>query len=311
MNFAAVFPGQGSQSVGMLSGLAELAETRPLLAESSKALGYDLGALIATGPAERLNSTECAQPALLVAGYAAWLGWRARGGLAPAYMAGHSLGEYTALVSAGALEFTEAVKLVEYRGQAMQAAVPAGAGAMAAVLGLADAVVGEACAAAAEGGVVAAANFNAPGQVVISGQASAVARASERCKQAGAKRVILLPVSVPSHCELMRPAAVKLAARLERLPLRTPKVPVVHNVDVRAHTDPADIRRILTAQLFSPVRWVETVQYLAAQGVTHFIEFGSGRVLTGLIKRIDKSLVAYSAYDLPTLEAALNAVRAS
>lgn len=309
MKFAAIFPGQGSQSVGMLSGLDGYTEEKQVVTQASQILDYDLAALVHDGPAEQLNNTERAQPALLVAGVANWRVWQARGGPSPAYMAGHSLGEYTALVCAGALDFAVAVKLVEYRGQVMQEAVPAGRGAMAAVLGLPDDAVRHACAEAAQGEVVAAANFNAPGQVVISGQSSAVARAEELCKKAGAKRVIPLPVSVPSHCELMRPAAERLSNILRDINFLTPAIEVIHNVDVRTHTEPAEIRRVLIEQLYSPVRWVETVAALAEHGVTHLLEFGPGRVLTGLVRRIDKNLAAYPVYDSTTLEAALAVVR--
>lgn len=311
MKFAAIFPGQGSQSVGMLSGLDGYNESKQVVAQASQILGYDLATLIQNGPAEQLNTTERAQPALLVAGVAAWRVWQARGGPSPAYMAGHSLGEYTALVCAGALDFAATVKLVEYRGQVMQEAVPAGRGAMAAVLGLPDDAVRHACTEAAQGEVVAAANFNAPGQVVISGQSSAVARAEELCKKAGAKRVIPLPVSVPSHCELMRPAAERLSNRLRDINFLTPAIEVIHNVDVRTHAGPGEIRRALIEQLYSPVCWVETVTALAEHGVTHLLEFGPGRVLTGLVRRIDKNLAAYAVYDSATLETALAAVRAA
>lgn len=310
MSFAAMFPGQGSQSVGMLSGLKEFTDTKQVLLDSSKILAYDMDVLVESGPAEALNSTERAQPALLAAGVVAWRAWQRQGGPKPAYMAGHSLGEYTALVCASALDFSTAVKLVEFRGQAMQEAVPAGAGAMAAVLGLDDAAVRRACSDASQGEIVAAANFNAPGQVVISGQAAAVARATELCKQAGAKRVIPLPVSVPSHCDLMRPAAIKLAKQLNNIEFNAPLIPVIHNVDVAEHIQPGEIRQLLIEQLYSPVRWVETVETLARRGVTRLIEFGPGRVLTGLVKRIDKSLAAYPVYDRATLEAALAAVKA-
>lgn len=310
MLFAAMFPGQGSQCVGMFSGLKEFTDTKQLLLDSSKILAYNMDVLVESGPAEALNSTERAQPALLAAGVAAWRAWQRQGGPKPAYMAGHSLGEYTALVCASALDFSTAVKLVEFRGQAMQEAVPAGAGAMAAVLGLDDAAVRRACSDASQGEIVAAANFNAPGQVVISGQAAAVVRATELCKQAGAKRVIPLPVSVPSHCDLMRPAAIKLAKQLNNIEFNAPLIPVIHNVDVAEHIQPGEIRQLLIEQLYSPVRWVETVETLARRGVTRLIEFGPGRVLTGLVKRIDKSLAAYPVYDRATLEAALAAVKA-
>lgn len=311
MSFAALFPGQGSQSMGMLGSLAaEHPEVKRTYAEASEAVGYDLWALCQEGPDERLNATERTQPALLAAGVAAWRCWKAAGGGDPIAMAGHSLGEYTALVCAGALEFKAAVQLVEFRGQAMQQAVPAGQGAMAAIIGLDDAQVRAACAEAAQGEVVEAVNYNAPGQVVIAGNTAAVHRAGEACKARGAKRALPLPVSAPSHCALMLPAAEKLAARLAGMDVARPVIPVLQNVDVMSHTDADEIRAALKAQLHSPVRWVETVQKLAQLGAMKQMEFGPGRVLVGLAKRIDKTVEAYPVYDPTTLQAALAAAGA-
>ena len=311
MSFAAVFPGQGSQSVGMLGALAaEHSEVRRTYTEASEVLGYDLWALCREGPEEQLNATERTQPALLAAGVAAWRCWKAAGGRDPVAMAGHSLGEYTALVCGGALGFKDAVKLVEFRGQAMQRAVPAGQGAMAAIIGLDDDQVRAACAEAAQGEVVEAVNFNAPGQVVIAGNAAAVQRAGEACKARGAKRALPLPVSVPSHCALMLPAAEKLAARLAGIQVNAPNIPVIQNVDVLSHSAPDQIRAALKAQLHSPVRWVETVQKLASDGALKQLEFGPGKVLVGLAKRIDKAVEALPIYDPITLQAALAAVGA-
>ncbi|MDE2069796.1 MAG: ACP S-malonyltransferase [Gammaproteobacteria bacterium] len=309
MSFAAVFPGQGSQSIGMLASfLPEYPEIKQVFAEASEVLNYDLWELVQAGPDERLNSTERTQPALLAAGVALWRLWQSSKGSKPAFMTGHSLGEYTALVCAGALDFKAAIKLVEFRGQAMQQAVPPGAGAMAAILGLEDETVRLACMEAAQGQVVQAVNFNSPGQVVIAGEKPAVERAMASCSAKGAKRAVLLPVSVPSHCALMRPAAGKLAARLADLQLKSPQIPIIHNVDVAAHADVAAIRQALKEQLYSPVRWAETVQSLASQGITKLVEFGPGRVLSGLTKRINKSVEAYPVYDPQTLQAALAAV---
>ena len=311
MSFAALFPGQGSQSVGMLGPLAaEHPEVRRTYTEASEALGYDLWALCQEGPEERLNATERTQPALLAAGVAAWRCWKAAGGSDPVAMAGHSLGEYTALVCAGALGFKDAVKLVEFRGQAMQQAVPAGQGAMAAIIGLDDDQVRAACAEAAQGEVVEAVNFNAPGQVVIAGNSAAVQRAGEACKARGAKRALPLPVSAPSHCALMLPAAEKLAARLAGMQVNTPGIPVIQNVDVLSHSAPDQIRAALKAQLHSPVRWVETVQKLAREGAQKQFEFGPGKVLVGLARRIDKAVEAHPIYDPITLQAALAAAGA-
>lgn len=310
MSFAVVFPGQGSQSVGMLDALASGApEVQATFAEASDALGYDLWRLVQSGPEAELNATERTQPALLAAGIAVWRVWQARGGPAPSHLAGHSLGEYTALVAAGALGFADACRLVAFRGQAMQEAVPAGTGGMAAILGLDDEAVRIACAAAAQGEVVAPVNFNSPGQVVIAGHKAAVERASEACKAAGAKRALPLPVSVPSHCALMRPAAARLAERLAGLELRAPRLPVVHNVDVATHARPDDIRAALVAQLHSPVRWVESVTWMAEQGVRATVECGPGKVLAGLNKRIVKDINSLAAFDVASIDAAIAAVR--
>lgn len=288
---AYVFPGQGSQTVGML---ADVAGAYPLVgetfAEASAVLGYDLWQLVQHGPAELLNETQRTQPALLTASVALYRVLAQRGVPAPKVMAGHSLGEYSALVCAGAIAFTDAVYLVAKRGEYMQEAVPAGVGSMAAIIGLEDAVVVQACAEAAGDEVVAAVNFNSPGQVVIAGHKAAVERASNACLKAGAKRALPLSVSVPSHCALMQPAAEKLAVELQRITITAPKIPVINNVDVTMLTAADDIRDALVRQLYSPVRWTETVQLLASQGVVTLDEIGPGKVLTGLTKRIDKNL---------------------
>ena len=311
MTFAVVFPGQGSQSLGMLASLGDqYSIIKHIFKEASENIGYDLWAVTQQGPTERLNATACTQPALLTAGVALWRVWQAQGGPQhPAFMAGHSLGEYTALVCAGALDFRTAVKLVEFRGQAMQAAVPAGTGTMAAVLGLTDEDVEAACDEAAGDQVVAAVNFNAPGQVVIAGHKAAVERASLLCKTKGAKRVIPLLVSVPSHCALMKPAAEQLAGRLASVAFQQPAIPVIHNVDVASHTGADAIRGALKAQLYSPVRWVETIRFLARQGATKLVELGPGGVLAGLGKRIDKTIETYPVYDPAGLDAALGALK--
>lgn len=309
MTLAFVFPGQGSQSVGMLAELAQShAEVEATYAEASRVLGYDLWALVQHGPEADLNLTSKTQPAMLAAGVAAWRVWRARGGAQPAYLAGHSLGEYTALVCAGALEFTDAVDLVARRGEFMQAAVTEGSGAMAAILGLDDAKVRAVCAEAAQGAVVEAVNFNSPGQVVVAGECAAVARALELAKQAGAKRALLLPVSVPSHCALMRPAAEQLGARLRNTSFQTPRIPVINNVDVAVYDGAESIRDGLTRQLYQPVRWVEVIQALAQKGVNVLIECGPGKVLTGLNKRIAPEMKMLPLHDPATLAAAIAAV---
>jgi len=308
LSFAACFPGQGSQSVGMLDAFAATyPEVRETFAEASEAFGLDLWALVSGGPKESLDQTENTQPAMLVAEISVWRVWQAQGGAAPALMAGHSLGEYAALVAAGSLSLVDGVRLAAERARLMQAAVPVGQGAMAAVLGLTDAQVMTACAEAAQGGVVEAVNFNAPGQVVIAGDVAAVGRAVIAAKAAGAKRSLLLPVSVPSHCALMRPAATLLAARLEAVDLRLPEVPVLHNVDAAAADSVAALRERLCEQLYRPVRWVETVQAMGAAGVSLAIEFGPGKVLTGLNKRCDKNITTLPVFDPETLTAALEA----
>lgn len=290
-SLAFVFPGQGSQSVGML---AELAQQQPLIqhtfSEASDALGYDLWALTQQGPEESLNQTDKTQPAILTASIALWRLWQAEAGVQPAFVAGHSLGEYSALVASGSLTLADALRLVERRGQLMQQAVPAGQGGMAAILGLEDADVLAACAEAEQGEVVSAVNFNAPGQVVIAGAVNAVARAIEACKARGAKRAMALPVSVPSHCALMRPAAEQFAASIESLNWQMPSIALVQNVSAAVPVDLDGLKRDLLAQLYSPVRWVETIQCLAEQGVTELVECGPGKVLSGLNKRCVKGV---------------------
>lgn len=286
MKLAFVFPGQGSQAVGMMNAWADVPVVKATFDEASGILGQDLWQMVVDGPAETLNATINTQPVMLTAGVAVWRAWLVSGGRVPDVLAGHSLGEYSALVAAEAISFGDALQLVRLRAEAMQAAVPAGEGAMAAVLGLDDAAIIEACAEAAQGDVVQAVNFNSPGQVVIAGSKAAVERACEVCKAKGAKRAMLLPVSVPSHCDLMQPAAEQLKARLNTLALATPKIPVIHNADVTSYSDIAQIKDALVRQLYKPVRWVETVQSMSADGVTVFAECGPGKVLAGLGKRI-------------------------
>lgn len=301
-----VFPGQGSQSIGMLKELAAAhAVVQETFAAASQVLGYDLWRLVQEGPEEDLNQTAKTQPAMLAAGVAVWRVWRVQGGAEPAVMAGHSLGEYTALVCADALAFDDAVALVAERGRLMQEAVPAGVGAMAAILGLDDDQVRAVCADAAQGEIVAAVNFNSPGQVVVAGHAAAVQRAMAAAKQAGAKRALPLAVSAPSHCALMRPAAERLAEYLATVPFNTPRIPVLHNADVQAYTDSIAIRDALVRQLHQPVRWVETIQAMRARGIATVVECGPGKVLVGLLKRIDAALNALPAYDTATLQQAL------
>ena len=300
-SLAFVFPGQGSQSLGMLAELgAQQHVIIDTFAEASAALGYDLWALTQQGPEEQLNQTDKTQPAILAASVALWRLWQAEGGPRPAFVAGHSLGEYSALVAAGSLPFADAVKLVELRGQLMQQAVPAGQGGMAAILGLEDADVLAACAEAAQGEVVSAVNFNAPGQVVIAGSAAAVERAIEACKAKGAKRAMALPVSVPSLCDLMRPAAERFAASVEAIAWQAPQIPLVQNVSAAVVADLDTLKRDLLAQLYSPVRWVESMVALGDRGVTSLVECGPGKVLSGLNKRCVKGV---STYNLDTPEA--------
>ena len=308
-SLAMVFPGQGSQSVGMLSALADVfPQVGETFAEASTVLGYDLWERVQNGPPESLNQTACTQPAMLTAGVATWRCWQAKTETLPALMAGHSLGEYTALVCAGAMSFADAVALVEKRGEYMQNAVPAGVGAMAAILGLEDEQVESVCAEAAQGEVVSAVNYNSPGQVVIAGNKAAVERAMELAKTAGAKRALPLPVSVPSHCSLMQPAAEQLAERLAGIEIQAPAIPVIHNVDARSHDDPAAIREVLAAQLYRPVRWVECVRAMHAQGVSMLVEAGPGKVLAGLTKRIEKSLGAIPVQTAEDLDKAIASI---
>jgi [acyl-carrier-protein] S-malonyltransferase len=307
MSLAFVFPGQGSQAVGMLSALAEqFSEVEATYAEASEVLGYSLWDLVQNGPDTELNQTHITQPAMLSAGVAAWRCWQAQGGATPELMAGHSLGEYSALVCSGALGFADAVALVAERGRLMQQAVPAGTGAMAAIIGLDDQAVIDVCASAAGDDVLSAVNFNAPGQVVIAGNAAAVERAVPAAKAAGAKRAIVLPVSVPSHCALMQPAADQLAQTLANITIQTPNIPVINNVSVAQEQDADAIRAALVAQLHSPVRWVETIQSMAADGVDTLVECGPGKVLVGLNKRIIKGMTSFPVFDPAGLEKALN-----
>jgi len=291
---AFVFPGQGSQAVAMLSDFSDNSIVQNTFNEASDALGYDLWQLVAQGPVEQLNQTNFTQPALLTASVALWRVWQEESDVMPAILAGHSLGEYSALVCAGVISLTDGVKLVEKRGEYMQECVPAGVGAMAAVIGLDDQAIIDSCTQAQEDEVVAAVNFNSPGQVVIAGHKAAVERAGELCKTAGAKRVLPLPVSVPSHCALMNDAAVKLAADLESITFNTPTINVVNNVDVAVETSSEAIKKALVKQLYSPVRWSETIKHVGEQGITQMVEVGPGKVLQGLVKRINKAISCVS-----------------
>ncbi len=305
MSFAIVFPGQGSQSVGMMAAYGEAAVLRATFDEASGALGEDLWAMVADGPAEVLAQTVNTQPVMLTAGIAAWRLWRERGGRMPAVVAGHSLGEYSALVVAGVIELKDAVLLVRLRASAMQEAVPFGAGAMAAILGLDDAGVTAACAEAAQGEVVEPVNFNANGQTVIAGHKNAVERAMEGCKARGAKMAKALPVSAPFHSSLIRPAADKLAARLAELDFLTPVVPEINNVDVAIESEPERIKDALIRQAYNPVRWVETIQKIAALGVSTVAECGPGKVLAGLTKRCADGVAGVALADAASIEANL------
>ena len=309
MKLAFVFPGQGSQAVGMLNDMADLPVVKNTIIEASDALGLDLLAMMQNGPAEDLNLTVNTQPVMLTASVAFYRAWLEAGGVKPDIMAGHSLGEYSALTAANVLSLTDAVKLVRLRAQAMQNAVPVGVGGMAAVLGIDDAVVKQVCAdaQAATGEIVEAVNFNSPGQVVIAGHKGAVEKACELAKAAGAKRALVLPVSAPFHSTLLQPAAEKLQAALAELNLHTPEIPVVNNVDVRIETDVARIKDALVRQAWHPVRWVECAQFIAEQGVTDMVECGPGKVLAGLAKRIDARLAGHALVD----QASLNTIRAA
>ena len=302
-NFAVVFPGQGSQSVGMLDAWGDHPTVRQTLAEASDALGVDVARLIREGPKEQLDLTTNTQPVMLTAGIACYRAWAADAGLAPSVLAGHSLGEYTALVAAGALTLADALPLVRFRAQAMQDAVPVGAGAMAAILGLDSQAVCDGCAevAAATGESVAAANFNDPKQTVIAGTKAGVDKACELLKAKGAKRALLLAVSAPFHSSLMKPAAERLVGRLAETALAAPLIPVVNNIDVAVQTEPSAIRDALYRQAFGPVRWVETIQAMRARGVTHVIECGPGKVLAGMVKRIDAEALSGAVFDPASL----------
>ena len=301
-NLAFIFPGQGSQAIGML---AELASEHDIIAQSfsqaSDILGYDLWELIQEGPVEILNETDKTQPALLTASVAIWRVLEASGKALPSVLAGHSLGEYSALVCAGVIDFVDAVKLVELRGQLMLQAVPAGSGAMFAIIGLENDIIVKTCEEASQGEVVSPVNYNSPGQVVIAGSKTAVERAGILCKAAGAKMIVALPVSVPSHCELMRPAAEKLALALDSIAFKIPKISVINNVDVASPTSEQEIKSALVRQLYCPVLWSDTVTAIAKMGVTHLFEIGPGKVLTGLTKRIDRSLAGKAVNDVASL----------
>ena len=309
MTFAFVFPGQGSQSVGMLSTISERPEVRATLEEASEALGEDVAKLIAEGPAEALSLTTNTQPVMLTAAIAFYRAWLAAGGAIPKVMAGHSLGEYSALVAAGVISFKDAVPLVRFRAEAMQTAVPVGTGGMAAILGLDDATVIQVCAeaSAASGGVVEAVNFNAPGQVVIAGASDAVTKACELLKAAGAKRALPLPVSAPFHSSLLQPASEKLKSYLANIEFKVPTISVINNVDVEILHDPVAIKDALVRQAAKPVRWQETIQKMASQGITQVVECGPGKVLAGLTKRINDQVTGVPVFD----EASLNDVLAT
>lgn len=306
MRLAFVFPGQGSQAIGMMRGFEALPVVRATFDEASAVLGQDLWQLVSAGPEADLNSTVNTQPVMLTAGIAAWRAWQAANGPVPALLAGHSLGEYSALVAAGALTFADALPLVRFRAQAMQEAVPAGVGAMAAILGLDDAGVAAACAEASaqSGEIVEPVNFNAPGQLVIAGHRGAVERAAAAAKARGAKRAVLLPVSAPFHSSLLQPAADRLEQRLREVPFQTPRIPVLHNVDVAEHAAPDEIRSALAAQAAHPVRWVEIIRTMAARGITHVVECGPGKVLAGLSKRIVPELTGLALNDAEAIASA-------
>ncbi len=302
MKLAMVFPGQGSQSVGMMQAYGDNAAVREVLAEASDTLKQDLGKLIAEGPAAELSLTVNTQPVMLTAGYAAYRAWVSLGGAEPELVAGHSLGEYTALVAAGVLAFRDALPLVRFRARAMQEAVPQGQGAMAAILGLDEDAVRSACTEAAKGEIVQAVNFNSPGQVVIAGNAAAVKRACEAAKSKGAKRALPLPVSAPFHSALMQPAAERLKEYMQSIAFHAPRLAVINNVDVASYIDPARIKDALVRQAYNPVRWSETIRAFAAQGVTHVAECGPGKVLAGMTRRVEASLQSLALVD----EASIN-----
>ncbi|HEX9686962.1 MAG TPA: ACP S-malonyltransferase [Burkholderiales bacterium] len=309
MTFAFVFPGQGSQSVGMMQSFSDSGPVRGVFTEASDTLGQDLWKLVAEGPPEALSSTVNTQPLMLTAGYAVYRAWLDAGGRDPSVVAGHSLGEYTALVAAGAIAFRDALPLVRFRAQVMQEAVPMGEGAMAAILGLEDDAVGAACGEAAQGQVVEPVNFNAPSQVVIAGHKAAVERGVALAKAKGAKRALMLPVSAPFHSSLLKPAAGMLASYLEKVPVSAPRIPVVNNVDVAVETEPQRIRQALARQACNPVRWVEIVRRIAADGIGHIAECGPGKVLAGLTRRIDGGLKSHAIADAQSLRQTLLALK--
>ena len=304
MRLAFVFPGQGSQSVGMMAGFAGTPIVEQTFIEANRILGVDLWTMVRDGPAEALNQTVNTQPVMLIAGVACWRAWRQKNGAMPAWLAGHSLGEYSALVAAEAMRFEDALPLVRYRAQSMQEAVPEGTGGIAAILGLDEAKLREVCAEAAQGEVLEPANLNSPGQVVIAGHRAAVERGMAAAKEKGAKRAVMLPMSAPSHCSLMKPAAEKLRARLDAIEIRKPQIPVIHNRFVESFDDPAKIRTALVEQLYSPVRWIETIELLGRKGVKRVVECGPGKVLTGLSKRIVPDIEYLSITDTAALDAA-------
>lgn len=312
MTFAFVFPGQGSQSVGMMNGYTDLPVIQETFSEASDILKQDLWSLVNNGSVDDLNLTVNTQPVMLTAGVAVYRAWTSLGGKKPAIIAGHSLGEYTALVAAEALTFADALALVRYRAQAMQQAVPEGKGGMAAILGLDDTSIETICreiTAQSNGKSLEPANFNAPGQVVIAGHKSAIQQGIDLAKAKGAKRAIMLPMSIPSHCSLMKPAAEQMKQQLDKVALHAPLLPILHNADVKSHTNPAIIKDILVQQLVSPVRWVDTIQAIAAKGVTHVVECGPGKVLAGLNKRIDQNLQQLSLADSEAITQAVNQLK--
>ena len=304
MSLAIVFPGQGSQSVGMMQGFADLPIVEKTFLEANAILGMDLWAMVRDGPAESLNQTVNTQPVMLVAGVACWRAWREKSGPMPSWLAGHSLGEYSALVAAQSLRFEDALPLVRFRAQAMQEAVPEGTGGIAAILGLDEGALADVCAGAAQGEVVEPANLNSPGQVVVAGHRGAVERAMALAKQKGAKRAVMLPMSAPSHCSLMKPAAERLRERLEAVEVKKPLIPVIHNRFVESFDDPARIRQALVEQLYNPVRWIETMEFLGRKGVKRVVECGPGKVLSGLGKRIVPGIEYIALNDSAALAAA-------
>ncbi|MEP7068826.1 MAG: ACP S-malonyltransferase [Usitatibacter sp.] len=304
MSLAIVFPGQGSQSVGMMQGFAGLPIVEKTFLEANAILGVDLWTMVREGPAEALNQTVNTQPVMLVAGVACWRAWQEKRGPMPSWLAGHSLGEYSALVAAESMRFEDALPLVRFRAEAMQEAVPEGMGGIAAILGLDEAALKDVCAEAAQGEVLEPANLNSPGQVVIAGHRAAVERGMALARQKGAKRAVMLPMSAPSHCSLMKPAAQRLAVRLEAIDMKKPMIPVIHNRFVEAFDDPARIRQALVEQLYNPVRWIETIQLLGRKGVRRVVECGPGKVLTGLSKRIVPDIEYAALNDAASLAAA-------